>query len=177
MDLLSHGQILVPRDAKVMGHVTAATSRSKDSPDSTLGIAFDRVVMKDGRELPIHATVQAVGRPLNEVPAPGKDGLGKNPMATPSDTPIWDQEARGTSPRPIGSPNPVHSPGDPARTAPDPAPHAQSEEPASALDPRSQGVVGLKGLSLGPSDQGSIVTSSGHNVHLDSGTQLILRTE
>jgi hypothetical protein len=34
----------------------------------------------------------------------------------------------------------------------------------------------LKGLSLNSSDQGSVF-SSNSNIHLDGGTQLILRTE
>ena len=67
MDLLFHGQIVVPRDAKIMGRVTTATSRSKEAPESNLGIAFDHILMKDGRDLPIHVTVQAIGRPLSEV--------------------------------------------------------------------------------------------------------------
>ena len=177
MDLLSHGQIVVPRDCKVIGHVTAASSRSKDSPDSTLGIAFDHILMKDGRDLPIHAAVEAIGRPLNEMAVPGKESVGKIPMDVPADAPIWARSTTGTSSRPTGTLNPAGSPPDPARTAPDPAPRAQSEEPATALDPQAHGIVGLKGLSLSSSEQGSVISSSGHNVHLDGGTQIILRAE
>jgi hypothetical protein len=35
----------------------------------------------------------------------------------------------------------------------------------------------MKGLSLSTSDQGSVVRSNTSNIHLDGGTQLILRTE
>src|SRR5215470_12801866 len=43
MDLLAHGQIVVPRDSKLTGHVTEAKPRSKQSPESSVGIAFDHI--------------------------------------------------------------------------------------------------------------------------------------
>jgi hypothetical protein len=38
-------------------------------------------------------------------------------------------------------------------------------------------VIGMKGLSLSKGDQGTLITSDSGNVHLDSGTQMILRVE
>lgn len=53
------------------------------------------------------------------------------------------------------------------------------EPPATVpvLDPSSKGVVGLSGLALTRSGSSSVVTSSDDNVHLEVGTQLILRIE
>src|SRR5579863_4017975 len=65
MDLLSNGKVVLPRDMKIEGHVTSVKAHSKESPDSSVGMAFDRIVMKDGRELSLKASVQAVGAPLN----------------------------------------------------------------------------------------------------------------
>jgi len=49
---------------------------------------------------------------------------------------------------------------------------------AGQLTSNSQGVFGLEGLNLNTaaanSTQGSLITSTGKNVHLDSGTQLLL---
>ena len=45
-DLLAHGRITVPRNAKIVGHVTEAKAHSKASPDSTIGITFDRLLLK-----------------------------------------------------------------------------------------------------------------------------------
>src|SRR5690349_13240881 len=64
MDLLSGGKIAVPRDSKLVGHVTAATTRGKGESESTLGIIFDRLILKNGQEFQTHALVQAVGPPL-----------------------------------------------------------------------------------------------------------------
>ncbi|HWX94566.1 MAG TPA: hypothetical protein VNY29_18205 [Terriglobales bacterium] len=176
MDLLVHGQIVVPVDSKVMGHVTEAKPRSKESPESTVGIAFDRIALKNGRELEIRATVQAIGRPLNHLPFPenGNEVPGQAPQSMHAgNTPNWrgTPGGAGGSARPDGSSYPAGSPQDvPAGTVP------TESQTAAALDPHSHGVVGMKGLSLNPSDQGSVV-SSNTNVHLDGGTQLILRTE
>jgi hypothetical protein len=177
MDLLVHGQIVVPVDSKVMGHVTEAKPRSRESPESTVGVAFDRIVLKNGRELVIRATVQAIGRPLNHLPFPenGNEVPGQAPQSMHAgNTPDWRGTPGGSSggsARPGGSPFPAGSPQDvPTGTVPAEGPTA------AALDPHSHGVVGMKGLSLNTSDQGSVV-SANTNVHLDGGTQLILRTE
>jgi len=49
---------------------------------------------------------------------------------------------------------------------------------AGQLTSNSQGVFGLEGLNLNAgasnSTQGSLITSTSKNVHLDSGTQLLL---
>ena len=63
-DLLVHGQIVVPRNTKILGHVTEAKAHSKASPGSLLGITFERMLMKGGREVPLLAIVQAIARPL-----------------------------------------------------------------------------------------------------------------
>jgi hypothetical protein len=50
---------------------------------------------------------------------------------------------------------------------------------SSSLNSTSSGVVGLKGLSLATdasnATQGSVITSTGKSVHLDGGTQMMLR--
>ena len=42
------------------------------------------------------------------------------------------------------------------------------------LSGSTHGVVGLSGSSLSSSAQGSVVSSTSQNVHLDSGTQMLL---
>jgi hypothetical protein len=177
MDVLVHGQIGIPIDSRIMGHVTEAKPRSKESPESTVGIAFDRIALKNGREFEIRTSVQAIGRPLNHLPYSenGNDVPGQAPPGMHAgNTPTWHGNPGGSSTgptRPGASSYPTGDPQDlPAGSAP------PENTTAAALDPHSRGVVGMKGLSLNSSDQGSVV-SSNSNVHLDGGTQLILRTE
>ncbi len=66
IDLLSHGQIVIPRNTRIIGHVTEAKAHSRQSPGALVGITFDRALMKDGRELPLKAAVQAIARPPSD---------------------------------------------------------------------------------------------------------------
>ena len=42
-DMLANGRVVVPRGAKILGHVTQAKAREKGETESTLGIAFDKI--------------------------------------------------------------------------------------------------------------------------------------
>jgi len=167
MDLLSQGKVVIPRDTKIVGHVTEAKAHSKDSPDSMLGIAFDRMSLKDGRELPMQAAIQAMARPLQN---PALQGSG----------PISDNGGMPSSaPMPGGG---GMSGGGARSSAPSTYPtSAGADAPASGgpapLGPVSKGVVGMKGLELKSAGPASVITSEKENVHLDTGTQLILRTQ
>lgn len=144
IDLLSDGQVVIPKDSKILGHVTDVKARSKDSKDSMIGIVFDTLSTKDGGELGIQSSIQAIGRPVEQ---------GSN-YSSMSGGPIGSSGAS----LPGGAAGPASSSGGP-------------------LDSRSQGVVGLKGLSLSTSGHASVISSSHDNVHLESGTQVILRIE
>jgi hypothetical protein len=54
----------IPRGTKLMGRVTEARphARGEGTAESTsqLGLVFDKAVMKDGREVPMRATIQAI---------------------------------------------------------------------------------------------------------------------
>ncbi len=54
------------------------------------------------------------------------------------------------------------------------SPHGTS---SGALSASSQGVVGLKDLCLNATPQAFVLSSSNKNVHLDSGTQLMLKVQ
>lgn len=163
-DILSHGKIVIPRTAKIIGHVTEAKAHSKESPESRVGVAFDRLLMKDGHEMPLQATVQAISRPLQLVqPDSHMDEGAGMPSGTAA--------AAGA-----GGTMATRSPERVASVPMD----ASGTEPASTVAPlaaNSQGVVGMKGLALNSSGQNSVVSSQTGNVHLESGTQMILRVE
>jgi hypothetical protein len=173
MDLLSHGQVVIPRDTKVIGHVTAAKPHSKESPDSNVALAFDRISLKDGRDVPVKASVQAIGRALNAQAASVGESAGAPPANVPSSgapgsrgTMAGSSPPSGASSYPSSTPNQM------------PSGATGTGTPAGvALDPHSQGVIGMKGLALNSSSEASVISSTSNNVHLDSGTQMVLRTE
>jgi hypothetical protein len=166
MDLLSRGQIVVPRNTKIIGHVTEVKARSKESPDSMIGIAFDQMVLKDGHELPLQAAVQALGRPVQTALSlygtePAEDASGG---------------ISGTPPMIPQAPFPAQYPNRGGRSSQSGA-AGPAGSTVNTLDSMSHGVIGMKGLSLNTSGSASVVSSNTDNVHLDSGTQLILRVQ
>src|ERR1700685_2545629 len=58
------GEVLVAKDTKIMGHVTAAQPRTKEQKESELGIAFDHAMTKTG-EMQQPMSIQASIAPLN----------------------------------------------------------------------------------------------------------------
>ncbi|MGA7561306.1 MAG: carboxypeptidase-like regulatory domain-containing protein [Terriglobales bacterium] len=58
---MSDGTV-IPRGTKVIGHITEAKARSGGDPQSSLGIVFDKVELKD-KTLAITAVIRAVGPP------------------------------------------------------------------------------------------------------------------
>jgi hypothetical protein len=170
-DLLAHGHIVVPRNTKIIGRVTEAKARSKESPDSLVGITFDRMLLKDGREVPLQVAVQAIARPLQLGP-----GMSGNSQRADRGLPMPGQRA------PMGDAStqgvPASYPGDLA-PIPDPmAPNSPTSMSTSIpLSPTSKGVVGISGLSLDTSGPAAVLSSNTGNVHLESGAQMILRVQ
>jgi hypothetical protein len=167
MDLLSHGQVVIPRNTKIEGHVTSAKPHTKDSPDSELGMAFDRILMKDGRELPIQAAIQAIAPPLLvNNGAPGTPApIGSPPPGQQSGN-VGSADSPG---RALSSADQVPSMAAPTASAPTSA--------GGMLTSESHGAVGMKGTAISSTKETNLITSSSRNVHLDGGAQLMLRTE
>ena len=173
-DLVSNGQVVIPRGAKITGHVTAAKAHEKSDPASSVGIAFDQLATKNGQALAFQADIQAMGRsPQNAASAatagePMAPGSGMSSPGT-SNQSMGGMGRQGAS-QPGGNTSPVGT-----------VPQADAQQaPGVPLSASSQGVVGLEDVSLSAQAdpaQGSMITSAKKNVHLDSGTQLILRAK
>lgn len=175
-DLLSNGQVVIRRGSKLLGHVTEAQARTKENPESRLGIIFDRVTLKDGSEVALNADIQALAPPLI-MPMSGGDMPGGAPTM-PRQSPMGGgMMGPGATPQS----NPTMGSTPPQPTSPN-AGATEGNQGASAgtLGSGSHGVIGMKGLTLtspaSGSGQGSVISSDKENVKLDSGTQIVLRT-
>ncbi len=169
MDVLSHGEIVIPRGTKIIGHVIDARTRTKQVPESMVEIAFDRIVLKNEREIPLKATIQAVGAPTQISASVISDLAGQ----TESRPAPGRNEMRNISEHAIpGSLRPAYSAGGAEEPTGSGGPH---RDLAQSLGPTSQGVVGMKGIALSNTAQGSALSSTSKNVHLSSGTKLVLR--
>lgn len=171
MDELTSGtEVIAPRGAKIIGHVVAAAPHEKNSP-SLLEIAFDKLEVGNGSEIPMKASIQALQKPAYSTPMPdntvGGQQAGNAPM--PSGTGRMGGVTSSGMGQPGGGSNTGY-PGNAGTMPPQNAP--------SSISPNAQGVIGMSGVSLSAgSAQDSVLTSEKHNVKLDSGTQMVLRTQ
>src|SRR5436305_8866153 len=170
------GDVLVPNDTKVIGHVTEAQKREKDQKQSELGLAFDHAVTKDGNTMQMPMSIQAViGQQQNQ--------------ESEANTPAGREEAAGV---PSGAAPTGAAGGKPSGTTP-PAPSPSASGSGAGADTgdnqaanggrppitaQTQGVIGISNLTLAPASnvtQGTVMTSDKNNVKLESGTMLLLK--
>jgi hypothetical protein len=170
------GEVLVPKDTKVVGHVTEAQARNKDQKESQMGITFDRAELKDGQSMNLPMSIQAViGQQNNNANAQGGGDQGSSsPSAPGGATPNASAGA--------GRPGMAGSTPQPSPSATAGADTTSNDSQAKNSTPRvtgqTQGVVGISNLTLasGPNGaQGSVMTSKKNNVKLESGTMLLLK--
>src|SRR5262245_16316495 len=169
-DLLSNGQVIIPRGSKITGHVTTAKPHDKSDPSSNLGIAFDQIDVKDKGSFALQASIQALAKPVMLV-SPGMTGPAPDTSESPSSG--TSGAAAGGMGRTGASQGAAQGP---VSTPSDASAGSTSGQPAgTALSAQSQGAVGMEGITLSSQPQGTLISSAEKNVKLDSGTQLILR--
>lgn len=172
-----NGQVIVPKDTKVVGHVTEAQPRNKEQKESQVGIVFDRAVMKNGTDVSMPMSIQAIISPtaLNPNSNSGATATGRSTEPSPSAGMPGNAGGRSTGAGSSGSPSSV-SPSAAGGEAPAEAPPATGQQPP--ITASTQGVVGISNLKLSPTQDaktGSVVSSEKSNVKLDSGTFMLLR--
>jgi hypothetical protein len=168
-------QTVVPKGAKLEGHVTEATARSKGDSGSTLAIQFDKAIPKKGEEIPLNVTILAIAAPESDFsggsPGPGSDPMANAGGAAAAGSPMGPSRPQNPNPT-SGIPNSANSPAGSVVGASG-GPSGRGPLPAN-----SRGVFGLSGVQLSvdtsKANQGTMITSTGKNVHLDSGTRLLL---
>jgi hypothetical protein len=158
------GALLVPKDTKIVGHVTDVQARSKEQKESQLAIVFDHAVLKSGEAMEMPMSIQAIIAPRNSSSS-GSGSPGMDSGGSPS-----------LGGRPMGGGTPAASaPKAPSDAAPSAPAQPQGQQPITG---NTQGVVGIENLKLAAAadaKQGSIVSSEKNNVKLDDGTLLLLR--
>jgi len=198
-DVKSNGQVVIPKHSKLVGHVTEAKVKEKGdaAAQSTLGIAFDHAVLKNGQQVPTNVVIQALAAAQTssagnlETAEPMGGAMGGGAMAggavrgggglvggvgsSVGGAAGVAGGATGDVGRTAGSV--VNTS---ASTAGSVAGHAGGALSATGqLTSQSTGVFGLNGLQLAgqasSATQGSLITSAGKSVKLESGTQMLLR--
>jgi hypothetical protein len=182
----ANGKTILPEGTKLVGHVTQVSSKSKGEADSSLGLAFDKAILKSGEEVPLNVSIQALATPGA---APASPAASTDMGARPQGTPINSGVPGGVNGREM---SPGMSPGSPGNR---PVNMGETSGEASGansnarggtltaagkLTPNSHGVFGVQGGALKPettNGAGSVIISTGKNLRLESGTQLLLVTQ
>src|SRR6266849_6156211 len=69
----SEGKTVIPKGSKLVGHVTQASARAKGESESSLGIVFDKAILKNGQEIPLNVAIQAIASAQSGASAAGSD--------------------------------------------------------------------------------------------------------
>ena len=186
----TEGGTSIPKGSTLMGHVSDAHAAAEGQPGSSMGIVFDKVVTRDGHEIPLrNVGIQAVaaaeasaassaGDAGAMMGAAGRAGMSRGGGLLGRTT----GAVGGTVGSGLGATGGVRSLAGDASGALQAGPGAMGGlDAAGMLTAGSSGVFGLHGLILsgGAADAatGSVMTSSAKNVHLDQGTRLLLSSQ
>ena len=207
----SNGQVVIPKGSRLIGHVTEVhehqkQGKNREEQDSALGIAWDKAVLKDGQEIPINASVQALASaqgqafsaiedsdmPIGGGAMASGSGGGRGALGGVGSVGDVSSGAFGAAAQPIGNV------GSAATSTLNSTANAAAGSTANVsrsglvastgavgglnaagqFVPNSRGVFGLSGLSLASaasnSTEASVITSNTQNVHLESGTRMLL---
>jgi hypothetical protein len=194
----SGGKVVIPKGTKLVGHVTRAKAKAKGDAESTLAVQFDRAILKDGQTIPLQVTIQALasGEPAAAVSGDDLQGMGSMGGGASASGSAAGRGAIGGVTSTVGGaasgaastvPRTTQDATGAVNSTVSGAATTAGRTGASAgtglnatgqLASTSRGVFGLNGLSLnanaGNSAEGSVITSTGKNVRLDSGTKMLL---
>lgn len=167
----SDGHEVVPKGSKIIGHITEVKAHTMENPEASLGIVLDHATLKDGRDVPLHISIQAI--------APAEGSAEPTMSMTPATAagsgggmgPVTGPLTGGPNNPNGGTPNQVASPESPLQS---PADDLTSN---GELTPTCRGVLRIEGVMLAKEDPklGSMIVSQNRNIQLDIGTQMMLR--
>ena len=170
----NQGVVLVPKDTKVIGHVTEAQARHKSEKESELGIAFNQAVLNN-QQVQLPMSIQAViGQDQNSLNS--NNNGGSNAAPPPGEAAPGSADSAPNSP--MAGRSPTGNPGQPVPSGSDNSGQQQAGNKMPPINAKTQGVIGMSNVTLAPTSntsQGSLLTSEKKNVKLESGTMLLLR--
>ena len=169
-DLFVDGQLIIPKDSRLVGRVAGANTKGKDEPKSVLSLVIDKAVLANGVEIPVQGIIVAVAAP--------EKSLSSDPtyaMMHSNEPKMIGSGARGTASTGSLPPSSKASSNAAVATA---EMKGHLDEPLM-LTEDSQGAFGYDGLTiswhLAMPPPLSVFTSKAKNVRLEANTQLLIR--
>ena len=162
-EVKANDKVVLPKGSKVMGKVTQAQGRAKGQDESELGLAFESVVLKDGTQVPLSFTIQAVANSSGAMAQAALDAQASSTsISMANNAPGGGMAGRSG----------LGSQAQGAAGADLHAGNAASTDSRGVLTSTSQGVIGLPGFTLA---SGTLITSSTNNIRLEGQTRFLLR--
>lgn len=56
----SNGRVVIPKGSRILGHVTQVQAAGKGQSSSQVGVAFDHAILRNGQQIPMKASIQAI---------------------------------------------------------------------------------------------------------------------
>ncbi len=193
-DVKSNGQTVLPKGSKIVGQVTDVRAREKGQQESHMAIAFDHAILKNGTQVPMAFTLQAIGSSqtnaaMDDSRMAGSTMADENLSGTAAGA---GTTGSGTSRGALSgvtssSGRVLNTAGSTLHGVNSGGAGVAGSGVAGGLTSSSQGVIGIPGITLSSAASstsaasatagaGSVISSTTGNVHLDSGTRMILRS-
>ena len=194
-DVKQDGKVVLRKGTRLVGHVTEVQARAKDQTQSQLGVAFDHAELRNGQQVPLNASIrlslrrnrQRRLRPVMTISSAvaaeqPRRGCGRGAKRRSGRRDAAGLRSTSSTVSSVGS-----GVGNTADGAVGGTVNAATRSTGAvgglnasgALESNSKGVFGLDGLSLNSAassaTQGSLIVSSTRNIHLESGTQMVLQ--
>jgi hypothetical protein len=184
--------VVFPKGTKVIGHIVRATSGGRGRAGSALFIQFDKAILKEGEEVILIAGIQALAvgtvAPALSDSDRTREGESSADLSNPAERSLETSPAASAEPtsgEPASSSDALvvstiyDTPRSSVRAPLFAAPAAAGELSSDGLfTPESKGAFGRPDLKVyTPTSQGShgtVLLSSKKNMHLESGTRLLL---
>ncbi|HEU5350350.1 MAG TPA: hypothetical protein VFU55_02050 [Terracidiphilus sp.] len=193
----------IPKGSQLIGHVTQVQAHGHGHSASSLGIVFDHARLKGGQSLPIHSMIESVSpsasalalanadhqesmdamAPIGGGPAMGSRGgtmaRGSGGLAggaVNSATSATGNLAGNVSSLNNSANGALHSTGNLAANTAGSLNGAASQTAgaAASLGTHATAIPGVMLRSTASGATSGVLSASGRNVHLDSGTQMVL---
>lgn len=178
-DVTYERSTIFPKGTKIIGHVVRVTSGGRGRAGCAIFVQFDKAILKDGQEVILNAGIQALAVGAVAPLTPDMD-VPKNMETAPHAVPVEDNSvnpASNTSALIVSAT--YEAPRNALRAPLGAAPVAEGEFTSDGLfTPDSKGAFGRPDLKVytptSDGSHGTVLLSAKKNVHLDSGTRLLL---
>jgi len=193
---------VIPKGTRLIGHVTSVQAHRSGSPDSNLGIQFDRAQLKSGQSFPIHSEIRSIEPPASAISSASMESedafdggmMGGGGRATGSTRMAGGgggllsggsqsalhhstSAAGGIGSELGGTVNEAARGSDRMSGNAVSGLHGSASSGAGATSALTAHSTGLRGVMLSGDASGraaGMLSASKQNIHLDSGTQMVL---